>query len=152
MKAVAQRVKSAACFVDGRETGRVGPGLLVFLGVAQGDTELEAEYLLGKLLNLRIFPDENGRMNLSVLDKKYGMLVISQFTLLADCRKGNRPNFIEAASPEEASRLYEIFLARAAERVPTGRGEFGAMMNIPAENDGPVTIILESKKQGPAGA
>lgn len=145
MKAVIQRVKSAACVVDGEETGRIGPGLLVFLGVAQGDTEKEAEYMIHRLVNMRIFPDENDKMNLSVKDKNYSMLVISQFTLLADTRKGHRPNFMNAAPPAEAERLYEVFMARAAEHIPAARGRFGAMMDITAVNDGPVTIIVESK-------
>lgn len=145
MKAVVQRVRSASCKVEGRETGAIGSGLLVFLGVAEGDTEKELDYLINKILNLRIFPDENGKMNLSVVDKKYGMLVISQFTLMADCRKGNRPNFMAAAPPAEAERLYEEFLKRASELCPTvARGEFGAMMDIEAHNAGPVTIIIES--------
>jgi D-aminoacyl-tRNA deacylase len=145
MKAVVQRVKSAVCVVEGEETGRIGPGLLVFLGVAKGDAEAELDYLVNKIINLRIFPDDEYKMNLSVLDKGYGMLVISQFTLLADCRKGNRPNFMDSAPPDEAERLYEEFLARAARHVPVARGRFGAMMDITAENAGPVTIILESK-------
>jgi len=145
MKAVVQRVRSAACSVEGRETGRIGPGLLVFLGVAAGDTEKELDYILAKILNLRIFPDDEYKMNLSLLDKGYGMLVISQFTLMADCRRGNRPNFMNAAPPDEANRLYEEFISRAAKHARTERGEFGAMMDILADNDGPVTIILESK-------
>ena len=145
MKAVIQRVKSAACVVGGQETGRIGPGLLVFLGVAQGDTGKEAEYMVHRLVNMRIFPDENDKMNLSVKDKEYGMLVISQFTLLADTRKGHRPNFMNAAPPDEAERLYEFFMQRAADHVAVARGRFGAMMDITAVNDGPVTIIVESK-------
>ena len=123
MKAVVQRVRSAACSVEGRETGRIGPGLLVFLGVAAGDTEKELDYILAKILNLRIFPDDEYKMNLSLLDKGYGMLVISQFTLMADCRRGNRPNFMNAAPPDEANRLYEEFISRAAKH---------ARMSIPA--------------------
>lgn len=145
MKAVIQRVKSAACVVDGEETGRIGPGLLVFLGVAQGDTDKDAEYMAHRLVNMRIFPDDNDKMNLSVKDKEYGMLVISQFTLLADTRKGHRPNFMNAAPPEEAERLYEVFMQCAAGHVTVARGRFGAMMDITAVNDGPVTIIVESK-------
>jgi D-aminoacyl-tRNA deacylase len=145
MKAVVQRVKSAVCSVGGRETGRIGPGLLVFLGVARGDTEKQLDYMVHKILNLRIFPDENDKMNLSLLDKGYAMLAISQFTLFADCRKGHRPNFMDAAPPEEAERMYEEFMKRAAAHCAVARGEFGAMMDIIAENAGPVTIVLESK-------
>jgi D-tyrosyl-tRNA(Tyr) deacylase len=145
MKAVIQRVKSAACAVAGEETGSIARGLLVFLGVALGDTDKEAEYMVHRLVNMRIFPDENDKMNLSVKDKNYGMLVISQFTLLADTRKGHRPNFMNAAPPAEAERLYEVFIARAAGHVHVARGRFGAMMDITAVNDGPVTIIVESK-------
>jgi len=145
MRAVVQRVKSAVCSVGGRETGRIGPGLLVFLGVARGDTEKQLDYMVHKILNLRIFPDENDKMNLSLLDKGYAMLAISQFTLLADCNKGHRPNFMSAAPPEEAERLYEEFMKRASANCTVARGEFGAMMDITAENAGPVTIVMESK-------
>jgi D-tyrosyl-tRNA(Tyr) deacylase len=145
MKAVIQRVKSAVCVVGGEETGGIGPGLLVFLGVARSDTDKEAEYMVHRLVNMRIFPDENDKMNLSVKDKNHAMLVISQFTLLADTHKGHRPNFMNAASPADAERLYEVFMTRAAEHVTVARGRFGAMMDITAVNDGPVTIIVESK-------
>ena len=145
MKAVVQRVKSASVSVGGREVGRIGPGLLVFLGVAQGDGESEVEWMVNKVVNLRVFPDDEGKMNLSALDKGYSLLVISQFTLLGDCRKGNRPNFMNAAPPEEADRLYELFKTRAAAHLEVASGEFGAMMTIDAANDGPVTIIIESR-------
>ena len=145
MKAVAQRVASAVCMADGVETGRIAHGLLVFLGVARDDTVKDADYLVNKIVNLRVFPDENDKMNFSVKDRGFGLLVISQFTLLADCRKGNRPNFMNAAPAEEGERLYEYFMTRAAEHVPVARGLFGAMMDITAVNAGPVTIILESK-------
>jgi len=145
MKAVVQRVKSAGVSVDGKETGRIGPGLLVFLGGADGDTEKEVEYMVKKIVNMRIFEDGEGKMNLSALDLGYSLLVISQFTLLADCRKGNRPNFMGAAAPGEADRLYELFKERAAEHVGVQSGVFGAMMEIEAANHGPVTIVLESK-------
>lgn len=146
MKVVAQRVKSAAVSVGGREVGRIGPGLLVFLGVAQGDTESEVDFMVKKVLNLRVFQDSEGKMNLSALDLGYSILAISQFTLLGDCRKGNRPNFMNAAPPEEANRLYELFVAKAREQARVETGEFGAMMLIDALNDGPVTIIIESKQ------
>ena len=145
MKAVVQRVRSAAVSVEGREAGRIGPGLLVFLGVAQGDTEAEVDFMVKKVVNLRVFQDEAGKMNLSALDLGYSLLVISQFTLLGDCRKGNRPNFMGAAPPEEAERLYELFKSGAAAHVGVQSGVFGAMMRIDAANDGPVTIIIESK-------
>ena len=146
MRAVVQRVKHAAVSVDGREVGRIGPGLLVFLGVAHGDTEAEVDFMVRKIVNMRIFEDEQGKMNLSALDLKYSILAISQFTLLADCRKGNRPNFMGAAPPEIAERLYELFVTKAKEFLEVQKGVFGAMMAIDAMNDGPVTIIVESKE------
>ena len=143
MKAVAQRVKSAAVSVDGRETGRIGPGLLVFLGVASGDTEADVDFMVRKIVNLRVFEDDSGKMNLSALDLKHGLLVISQFTLLGDCRKGNRPNFTEAAPPALAESLYELFKRKASEHLEVQSGVFGAMMEIEALNHGPVTMIIK---------
>ncbi|HOY65211.1 MAG: D-tyrosyl-tRNA(Tyr) deacylase [bacterium ADurb.Bin236] len=152
MKAVAQRVKSASVSVDGVETGRIGPGLVVFLGVSHGDTEADVDFMVRKIVNLRVFEDEAGKMNLSALDLNYGLLAISQFTLLGDCRKGNRPNFTGAAPPEEAEKLYELFKKKAAEHLQVACGVFGAMMEIEAMNHGPVTIIIESPKSaGPDG-
>ena len=145
MRAVAQRVKAAAVSVDGKEVGRIGPGLLVFLGVAHGDTEAEVDFMVKKIVNLRIFEDDQEKMNLSALDLNYSLLAISQFTLLADCHKGNRPNFMGAAPPELAERLYELFIAKAKERLEVQKGVFGAMMDIEAHNDGPVTIVIDSK-------
>lgn len=144
MKAVIQRVEHASVETDGEVIGRIGPGLVVFLGVAKGDTEEEGAYLVDKICNLRIFEDESGRFNLSLLDKKGDLLVVSQFTLLADCRKGRRPGFDAAAPPEEAQRLYNHFidLARMSGiKVATGR--FQAHMTVMIANQGPVTIALE---------
>jgi len=144
MRAVIQRVGRAGVTVDGHEVGRIGPGLLVLLGVAHGDTDATARALAGKIARLRIFQDAAGKMNLSVRDTGGGVLAVSQFTLLADTRKGNRPSFIGAAPPEEANRLYEVFCeAVAAEGVPVERGLFGAMMDVDLVNQGPVTIVMD---------
>ena len=146
MRLVIQRVSDAWCTVDGEETGRIGgPGLLVFVGVAQGDTEKQVDWLVNKAVNMRVFPDDEGKMNLSLIDKGYGMLAISQFTLLADCRKGHRPNFMAAAPPEVGERRYNEFVSRARMHVPVVTGRFGAMMDITAHNEGPVTIVVDSK-------
>ncbi|MBQ7218218.1 MAG: D-tyrosyl-tRNA(Tyr) deacylase [Ruminococcus sp.] len=146
MKAVLQRVKNARVTVDERVTGEIGQGLLVLLGVSEGDTERDAEVLAAKIANLRIFSDENDKMNLSLLTIGGGMLVVSQFTLCADCRKGRRPDFFGAANPDEAERLYLYFCERIKkEGVNTVEtGEFGADMQVSLQNDGPVTIILDS--------
>ena len=144
MKVVVQRVHEAYVDVEGREVGRIGRGLVVFLGVAEGDTEKSVEYLVRKVVQLRIFEDEQGKMNLSVKDIGGGLLVISQFTLLANCERGNRPDFTRAAKPDEARRLYEYFISLAGREVELSSGEFGAKMKITAVNDGPVTIIIES--------
>jgi len=147
MKAVLQRVSRAKVSVNGEITGEIGQGILVLLGVAREDSEKEALYLLEKTLNLRIFEDADDKMNLSLLDIKGELLVVSQFTLYGDARKGRRPSFIEAAAPAEANRLYEFFVAEARkqiERVETGR--FQAMMDVELTGDGPVTILLDSSK------
>jgi D-tyrosyl-tRNA(Tyr) deacylase len=147
MRAVIQRVSRAKVSVDGETTGEIGKGLLVFLGVSRDDSETEADYLLRKTLNLRIFEDEDGMMNTSLLEFEGELLVVSQFTLYGDARKGRRPSFIEAAAPEEANRLYEYFVSKARihiSKVETGR--FQAMMDVELVNDGPVTIILDSSK------
>ncbi|MBQ9514696.1 MAG: D-tyrosyl-tRNA(Tyr) deacylase [Ruminococcus sp.] len=146
MKAVLQRVKNARVTVDERVTGEIGQGLLVLLGVSEGDTERDADVLAAKIANLRIFSDENDKMNLSLLTIGGGMLVVSQFTLCADCRKGRRPDFFGAAKPDEAERLYLYFCERIKkEGVNTVEtGEFGADMQVSLQNDGPVTIILDS--------
>ena len=148
MIAVVQRVDSAGVSVDNHIVGEIGKGVVVFLGVAKGDGERDADYLSDKIVNLRIFEDSNGKMNLSLLDISGEMLVVSQFTLLANCRKGRRPSFVDAARPEQASELYEYFTGRARrhiEKVATGR--FQAMMKINLVNNGPVTMILDSTKR-----
>lgn len=147
MRAVLQRVSRAGVFVDGEGIGKIGKGILVLLGVSREDSKEKAVFLLEKILNLRIFEDENEKMNLSLLDVAGELLVVSQFTLYGDARKGRRPSFIEAASPERANELYEYFVAEARkqiEKVETGR--FQAMMNVELVNDGPVTILLDSDK------
>ena len=145
MKAVIQRVKSASVSVDGREASRIGQGLAILLGVARGDDMQNVNYLAEKIANLRVFEDEMGKMNLSVLDIGGEALVVSQFTLLADCRKGRRPGFADAAAPEEARKLYEEFvdmLGACGIRVATG--VFQTSMLFEINNDGPVTIILDT--------
>ena len=147
MRAVVQRVSRARVTVDGEITGEIGSGSLVLLGVSAKDLEADADYLVEKVLNLRIFEDGAGKMNLSLLDVKGGLLVVSQFTLYGDTRHGRRPSFIDAAPPEQANRLYEYFVARAREQViQVGTGRFQAMMDVELVNDGPVTIILDSEK------
>jgi len=144
MRTVIQRVSRASVTVEGNVTGSIDRGLLVLVGVGHGDTDETARTLAGKIARLRIFGDEAGKMNRSVRDVGGGVLAVSQFTLLADTRKGNRPSFIGAAPPEEAERLYEVFCeAMAAEDVPVEKGVFGAMMDVELVNDGPVTIVME---------
>lgn len=147
MRAVVQRVSRASVSVDGAGVSRIGAGVLVLLGVAKGDTEKDAEQLAEKVVNLRIFPDDAGNMNRSVLDVRGGILVVSQFTLLGDARKGRRPSFIDAAPPDEASRLYECFATRAGDSgLDVARGVFRAMMDVELVNQGPVTILLDSRR------
>ena len=144
MKIVLQRVTNAQVDVDGKTAGKIGSGLLVFLGVGQGDTEKDCERLAEKIVNLRIFSDENDKINLSLKDIDGEMLVVSQFTLYADCKKGHRPNFLNAAKPDEANRLYEYFISVCKEKVrKVESGIFGADMKVSLLNDGPFTIILE---------
>ncbi|MEW5865228.1 MAG: D-aminoacyl-tRNA deacylase [Bacillota bacterium] len=148
MRAVVQRAKSARVSVDGETVGSIGPGLVVFLGVGQDDSRDDASYLAEKVGNLRIFEDQAGKMNLSCIDVSLPVLVVSQFTLYGDCRKGRRPSFTEAAPPERANELYNEFVEevrRLGIEVETGR--FQTVMTVSVDNDGPVTILLDSKKQ-----
>jgi len=146
MKVVIQRVKESVVSVDGRMVGRIGRGLLVLLGVSRDDTPQDADYLLDKIRHLRIFEDEGGKMNRSLLDVGGALLVVSQFTLYGDCRKGRRPSFVQAASPEKAEALYDHFVSAAREHgIPVETGQFRAMMDVALVNDGPVTVILESR-------
>jgi len=144
MRAVIQRVSEAGVTVEGKVTGAVGKGLLVLLGVANADTEETARAMAAKIAKLRIFSDAEGKMNLSVQDVGGGVLAVSQFTLLADTRKGNRPSFTDAAPPKKAYALYETFCdAVAALGLPVGKGIFGAHMDVRLTNDGPVTIVMD---------
>ena len=153
MKAVLQRVKEASVRVDGEIVGKCGEGLMILLGVANGDTEEDARLLVTKICNLRIFTDENDKMNLSLKNIDGEALVISQFTLMANYKHGNRPDYLESAPPAEADRLYEYFKAlMSAELKHVGSGVFGAHMEVSLINNGPVTIVMDSevlkKKKG----
>jgi len=146
LKALLQRVISAAVTVEGRVTGQIGQGFLILLGVAVDDSEKDADYLAEKVVNLRIFSDDNSKFNLSALQIGAGLLVISQFTLMADTRKGRRPSFTAAAPPELAETLYKYFVRRISETgLKVETGIFGAHMLVSIVNDGPVTIMLDSK-------
>lgn len=147
MRAVVQRVKHCRVLVDGNTVGEIGPGLLVLLGVAKTDNEAAADYMAEKILGLRIFEDDQEKMNLSVQDKRGEVLVVSQFTLYGDVRRGKRPSFDAAARPEEAKRLYEYFVGRIRScGVRCETGQFQAMMDVELVNQGPVTILLDSEK------
>ncbi len=146
MIAVLQRVKRASVKIDGETVGECGEGLMILLGVADGDSEADAEALAAKISKCRIFCDENGKMNLSVKDIDGDMLVVSNFTLLANYAKGNRPDFLFAAAPDEANRLYEYFVSLVKREVKhVGCGVFGGDMEVTIVNDGPVTILMDSK-------
>jgi D-tyrosyl-tRNA(Tyr) deacylase len=147
MRFLIQVVANAEVKVDGEVTGKIDKGFLVFIGLTEGDTKELAEKMVRKMLNLRIFADENGKTNLSLSDVSGGVLAISQFTLYADCRKGNRPNFLKAMKPQEAEELYEYCLKEIGKTIPdVGHGIFGADMKVSLLNDGPFTIILDSEE------
>ena len=146
MRAVLQRVKSASVSIKGKTAGAIGPGFLVLLGVAPEDTQEECDFLLDKILGLRVFEDEAGKMNRSLCDCGGALLVVSQFTLYADCRHGNRPGFTDAADPGLAEELYEYLIDICRREIPVvEQGEFGAEMKVELVNDGPFTILLDSE-------
>ena len=145
MRAVVQRVSHAQVKVDGKVVGKIEKGYLVLLGVKEGDTTKEADFLANKVVNLRVFEDENDKMNLSIKDVGGEMLIVSQFTLYGDASHGNRPSFTEAARPEEANLLYEYFCDKVGQEVHVEKGVFQAEMKVELLNDGPVTILLEKE-------
>ena len=145
MRAVVQRVSHAQVKVDGKVVGKIEKGYLVLLGVKGGDTKKEADFLANKVVNLRVFEDENDKMNLSIKDVGGEMLIVSQFTLYGDASHGNRPSFTEAARPEEANSLYEYFCEKVGQEVHVEKGVFQAEMKVELLNDGPVTILLEKE-------
>ena len=148
MKAVIQRVSQARVLVEAEEVGAIGPGLVILLGVGQADSVKDVEYLASKIVHLRIFSDEAGKMNRSLLDTRGQALIVSQFTLWGDCRKGRRPSFVEAAPAELAERLYLEFVKKVSETgVTTATGRFGALMQLHLVNHGPVTLVLDSQKR-----
>jgi D-tyrosyl-tRNA(Tyr) deacylase len=146
MKAVIQRVKQCSVHVENRLISQIGPGLLVFLGIADDDKAADADYMVKKLIHLRIFEDGAGKMNRSLLETEGSMMVVSQFTLFADCKKGRRPSFIDAASPVKAEALYQYFISQVSRLgVTVKTGIFREMMNVTLINDGPVTFIIDSR-------
>ncbi len=147
MRAVIQRVNNAHVKVDEEIVGAISKGLLVLLGFEKDDSENDVNWMIEKIVNLRIFEDDDKKMNLSLKDVNGELLAVSQFTLLADARKGRRPSFTDAASPEEAEEFYRVFLEKASEQVKTESGIFQAYMSVSLTNDGPVTILLDSKKK-----
>ena len=146
MRAVVQRVSEARVAVEKEITGAIGDGVVVLLGVTDSDTGKDVSYLVDKISNLRIFPDQDDKMNLSLVDIKGEALIISQFTLFGDCRKGRRPSYSHAADPEQANELYELFIEEMKQVVPVASGRFQAMMDVQLVNSGPVTLLLDSKK------
>ena len=146
MRAVVQRVLNASVAIGGTVKGEIGRGYLVLLGIEENDTEKDLDYIAEKLLGLRVFEDEAGKMNRSVLDAGGSILLVSQFTLYGDARKGRRPSFIRAARPEKAIPLYEAMIAHLRAALPVETGEFGADMQVSLVNDGPVTILLDSER------
>ena len=147
MRAVIQRVSESTVTIGGESVGKIGRGLMVLLGVANEDTTADADFLAEKIVNLRIFSDESDKMNRSLLETGGEMLVVSQFTLLGDCRKGRRPSFAKAARPEMANKLYEYFVRLLKEKgLEVATGQFQEMMDVSLVNDGPVTLMLDSKK------
>jgi D-aminoacyl-tRNA deacylase len=149
MRLVIQRVKRAEVSIDSQIKSSIGVGLLILLGIEDEDTSEDIDWLIRKVINIRLFDDENGVMNLSVKDVKGGLLVVSQFTLHASTKKGNRPSYIKASKPDFAIPVYEQFVHRLEQEsgIKIGTGEFGAMMDVSLVNDGPVTIIIDSKKK-----
>lgn len=148
MRAVIQRVSQGSVLVDGEEIGAIGSGLVILLGVHRDDNTEDGKYLARKIVNLRIFSDENGKMNRSLLDVGGQALIVSQFTLWGDTRKGRRPSFIKAAEPDKAEKLYQDFVSEMnRQNITTATGEFGAMMELALINEGPVTLILDSRKE-----
>jgi len=147
MRAVVQRVSSASVSVDGKLISKIGPGLLVLLGIKDSDTQKDTDYIIKKLVKLRIFPDDNHNMNKSVADTGGEILLVSQFTLYGDCRKGNRPSFIKAMKPDEAKEFYDNFAIVLKKEYPKVKeGVFGAYMKVELVNDGPTTILIDSEK------
>jgi D-tyrosyl-tRNA(Tyr) deacylase len=146
MRAVVQRVTQASVDVGGETVGQIGAGLLVLLGVAGDDTAADAQYLVDKITNLRIFDDDEGKMNRSLLDTHGSMLVVPQFTLYGDVRRGRRPSYSDAAEPEKANALYQEFVKRVSLSIHVETGVFQAMMKVSLVNDGPVTILIDSRK------
>ncbi len=148
MKVLIQRVKNAGVDIEGKNVSSIQKGILALVGIEKGDTKEQVEKLARKVVNLRIFPDENDKMNLSLIDIKGEMLIVSQFTLCGDCRKGTRPSFDKSAPPEIANELYEYFVSQVQSYgIKTGTGKFGAMMEVSLINDGPVTFMLEVQEQ-----
>lgn len=150
MVALIQRVKEASVEVEGKEVGRTGPGMLILFGAHRTDTEAELDWLAGKCARLRIFPDEEGKMNRSIIETGGEALVVSQFTLYGDVRRGNRPSFVDAAPPEQAEALYDAFVGQLSAQLasPVQTGVFGAMMEVRLSNDGPVTLWVERRHGG----